>query len=90
MSLLGIFGWQNHPTTFVVEDLQIRGVVNNRKPAQAIQARAIGLADSLGCNDCIKSSPVASPVSAGATARGVGDIPQYGSQEAPTLAVSAV
>lgn len=56
----------------------------------ACNIRDIGLADALGCSACIKSSPVATPVSAGATAKGVENISQHGSQEAPTIIADAV
>ena len=56
----------------------------------ACNKRDMGLADSLGCSDCIKSSSVAGPVSAGATAKGVEKMPQHRSQEAPTTAAKAV
>ncbi|WP_257292304.1 transposase [Endozoicomonas sp. ONNA1] len=62
--------------------------VNDRDINAACNIRDIGLADSLGCSDCIKSSPVAISVSAGATAKGV-ESSQRGSQEAPTKAASA-
>ena len=62
--------------------------VNDRDINAARNIRDIGLADSLGCSDCIKSPPVAIPVSAGATAKGV-ESSQHGSQEAPTIDASA-
>jgi hypothetical protein len=46
----------------------------------------VGLADSLGRSDCVKSSLVAMSVSAGATAKGV-DVCRHGSQEAPAKRV---
>ena len=61
---------------------------NDRDINAARNIRDIGLADSLGCSDCIKSSPVAISVSADATAKGV-ESSQHGSQEAPTIAASA-
>ena len=61
---------------------------NDRDINAARNIRDIGLADSLGCSDCVKSSPVAIPVSAGATAKGV-ERSQHGSQEAPTIDASA-
>ena len=61
---------------------------NDRDINAARNIRDIGLADSLGCSDCVKSSPVAIPVSAGATAKGV-ESSRHGSQEAPTIAASA-
>lgn len=146
---------KNHATTFAVEDLNIKGMIRNRKLARAIQdagwgmflttldykcrwngknllrigrfqpssklcnccgykmesmplsirewecpgchsvndrdtnaarnIRDMGLADSLGHSDCVKSSPVESPVSAGSTAKGT-DAYRYGSQEASTIA----
>ena len=62
--------------------------LNDRDINAARNIRDIGLADSLGCSDCIKSSPIAISVSADATAKGV-EISQHGSQEAPTIAASA-
>ena len=62
--------------------------LNDRDVNGARNIRDIGLADSLGCSDCVKSSPVAIPVSAGVTAKGV-ERSQHGSQEAPTIAASA-
>ena len=55
---------------------------NDRDINAAKNIRDFGLADSLGHSDCIKSSPVDIPVSAGSTAKGV-DSCQHGSQEAP-------
>ena len=48
--------------------------------------REVALADSLGCNDCLKSSLVASSVSAGSTAKGVEGYAQHRAQEALTRA----
>ena len=149
---------KNHATTFSVEDLNIKGMVKNRKLSRAIQdaswgmflttleykcrwngknlirigrfqpssklcnccgykmksmrlsvrewqcpeclsvhdrdinaarnIRDIGLANSLGCSDCVKSTSVETPVSSGSTAKGV-ESSQHGSQEAPTIAASA-
>ena len=62
--------------------------VNDRDINAARNIRDIGLADSLGRSDCVKSSPVAISVSANATAKGV-ESSQHGSQEAPTIAASA-
>lgn len=62
--------------------------VNDRDINAARNIRDIGLADSLGHSDCIKSSPVDMPVSVGSTAKGV-ESSRHGSQEAPTIAASA-
>ncbi len=59
--------------------------MNDRDINAARNIRDIGLADSLGHSDCIKSSPVDCPISAGSTAKGV-ECSQHGSQEAPTIA----
>ena len=56
----------------------------------ACNIRDMGLADALGCSACIKSSLVATPVRAGAPAKGVEHIFQYGAQEAPTRTADAV
>lgn len=151
---------KSHATTFAVEDLNIKGMVKNRKLSRAIQdvgwgmflmtleykcrwngknlirigrfqpsskvchccgfkmdkiplsvrkwrcpscssvrdrdinaamnIRDFALADPLGqFSGCVKSSPAASPVSAGAVAKG-SELSQFGSQEAPTIAAIAV
>jgi putative transposase len=61
--------------------------VNDRDINAAKNIRDMGLADSLGRSDCVKSPPVAMPVSAGAAAKGV-DVCRHGSQEAPARANS--
>ena len=63
--------------------------VNDRDINAARNIRDMGLADSLGHSGCIKSPPVDISVSADSTAKGA-EGSRYGSQEAPTIAASAV
>lgn len=68
------------PACSAVLDRDINAAQNIKK---------IAITDALGHSVCVKSSPVAIPVSAGVTARGAGNR-QHGSQEAPTTAALAV
>ena len=63
--------------------------MNDRDINAARNIRDMGLADSLGHSGCIKSPPVDISVSADSTAKGA-EGSRYGSQEAPTIAASAV
>ena len=58
--------------------------IHDRDINAAKNIRGIGIADSPGHGDCVKSSSVAIPVSAGATAKGVELLALRRSQEAPT------
>ena len=60
--------------------------IHDRDINAAKNIRLIGLADSSGHGDCIKSTPVAILVSASATAKGIEHFSLCGSQEAPTRA----
>ncbi|OED41379.1 hypothetical protein ACH42_14350 [Endozoicomonas sp. (ex Bugula neritina AB1)] len=62
--------------------------VNDRDINAVCNIRDIGLADSLGHWDCIKSSSVDISVSADSTTKGV-ESSQHGAQKASTIATSA-
>ena len=66
------------------------GMQHDRDINAAQNIRDMSLADALGCSVCVKSSPVAMSVRADATAKGVEDNAQHGSQEAPTRTALAV